>query len=126
MRARLWIFLGLFLLMALLTCLAVSSSLKDGRSELPGHTLGSLALGAAAPMLGPFQGGFSRHWQACCTANSWSLFPWAGCALALGLALQFVPLPAGRSWERGRLVAWSAGWLVWFGAGLLSLGHALE
>ena len=125
-RKRVWVFLGVFGASALLTCLALSSLLSQNEGESRAHWLGQVALNTAATILGPFVGGFSRDWQSCCARNSLSLFPYGAGVLAAGIALQLVPLPAGPWWERARLFAWGLGWLGWFGAGFVSLAHALE
>jgi hypothetical protein len=115
------IFVGLFVAFTALTCWATSSLLSAG----PHHTK-FVIVTAASTLLGPLTGGISRGWQSCCAANSLSLLPYSGGALAVCLLIQFAPLPNGRWWARLRLLAWTAGWLVWFASGIVSLGHALE
>ncbi len=123
---RTWILLGFYSLFTLLTFGAVISAQSDGTGAQTSYALGRIALTAVAPLSGPFLGAIAREWQSCCTANSLSLLPVAAAALAAGCLLQFVPLPAGPGWERVRLSCWTAGWLIWFGSGIFSLGHALE
>ncbi len=123
---RAGILLGLSLLFTFLTFGAVISAESDGTGALTSYPIGRIVLSAVAPLSGPFIGAIARDWQSCCAANSWSLLPVAGAALAGACLVQFAPLGAGRGWQRLRLACWSAGWLIWFGSGIFSLGHALE
>ncbi len=123
---RTWILLGLYSLFTLLTFGAVISAQSAGTGEPTSYALQRIALTAVAPLSGPFIGAIARDWQSCCAANSWSLLPVAGAALAVACLVQFLPLGAGRAWDRLRPSCWTAGWLIWFGSGIFSLGHALE
>ena len=120
-RKHAWTFAALFAAFSGLTYWATNVLLDAG----PHHTK-YVILTTAATLLGPFTGAISRRSQSCCLAFSWSLLPYAAGALAVCMAMQLVPLPSGRWWERLRLFAWSVGWLAWFASGIISLGHALE
>ena len=85
----------------------------------------TVAATVAGSALGPMSGAISRGFQPCCLAFSLSLMPVCLAGLAVATAVQVVWLPEV-SWLRvGRLVIWSAGLLLWFGGGILSLAHAL-
>jgi hypothetical protein len=114
-RPHLGVFLGLLAVFSLLTAMAVAEGADDG------HRVARVAGTTAGTILGPFTGALARDWQSCCTRFSLFLLPWAGGALALGVALQVARRPA---WWR--LVAWGLGWTVWLGAGLLSFAHAFS
>lgn len=79
----------------------------------------------AATPLGPMTGAISRGGQSCCLAASLSLLAYCGPALGIAALIQCIDFPNTRWIRGGKLVAWAAGLLVWFGGGILSLGHAV-
>ena len=111
---------ALWLVFAALTLVIVLRGL-DHAAQRP-LTVAATVAGSA---LGPMSGAISRGFQPCCLAFSLSLMPICFAALAVATAVQVVWLPEV-SWLRvARLVVWSAGLLLWFGGGILSLAHAL-
>jgi hypothetical protein len=124
-RARIWVALALYGLTTLWSFRWVSES-RAG-DDLPQRDIASAldrAQALVAVFLGPFLGPFARHWQPCGIGDSHRITVGlcAG-ALSLGLALQFLPLPAGRGAARLRLCFWSLGWTLWFGGACASLLH---
>ncbi len=92
---------------------------------LIGPLTGSLSL-AMGLVLGPFAGGIARDWQSCCAENSLALAPYGlgGLGLAaLGWLMRTTPSSVKRAAAH---TAWVVGLVIWFSAGLLSYGHALE
>ena len=85
----------------------------------------TVAATVAGSALGPMSGAISRGLQPCCLAFSLSLMPVCLTALAVATAVQVVWLPEVSCLRVARLVVWSAGLLLWFGGGILSLAHAL-
>jgi hypothetical protein len=80
---------------------------------------------------GPFVGAISRGAlmsgrQHCCFQNSLYLAATCGPMLLAGIAVQFLPVARGWTLYCLRMALWALGWLVWFGGGLLSFGHALS
>jgi hypothetical protein len=100
---------------------ADSRAADDGNRAVRALDVGQAAV---APLLGPFLGPFARHWQPCGLGDGHG-FLVGVCAVLLGsgLALQLAPLPSGRGASRLRLLAWGAGWTVWFGAAWWSMLH---
>lgn len=97
------------------------------RDDFPQRDFASLldkAQALVAVFLGPFLGPFARHGQPCGIGDSHRITAGlcAG-ALGLGLALQFLPMPAGRGASRLRLFFWSLGWTFWFGGACVSVLH---
>lgn len=75
---------------------------------------------------GPLTGAISRDFQSCCLEMSLMIAAVCGPILAVAVAVQFVGSSRG-GWARaGRMAAWVFGWLIWFGGGILSFGHALS
>ena len=111
---------ALWLVFAALTLVIVLRGL-DHAAQRP-LTVAATVAGSA---LGPMSGAISRGLQPCCLAFSLSLMPICLAALAVATAVQVVWLPEVSWWRVGRLVVWSAGLLLWFGGGILSLAHAL-
>jgi hypothetical protein len=80
----------------------------------------------AGSISGPFVGAIARDFQNCCFSASLRIATCCGPILIIGIAAQFLPLGHLR-WARTlQLFAWTTGWLLWFGGGLLSFGHALS
>jgi hypothetical protein len=101
----------------LLVWWATSEGLSD-KSYVPQATL--------ATILGPLTGAISRDGQGCCLEFSLWLLPFALCGPILATAVQFAPAPRHVAIDLARLTVWSIGWVVWFGSGIVSLGHALS
>jgi hypothetical protein len=101
--------------------LVVASHLDGGTPYRPVRVV----MTTAATVLGPMTGAVSREFQSCCVRFSLSLLPYCLPALAAAAGVQWLVPPGG--WFRGavRVTAWTGGLLVWFGGGILSLGHAL-
>ncbi len=119
-RTHLFIFLAGYLLFAGLTAFVLSRQSPSDRRE---NQNVAATVGAVS---GPFTGAIARNLQSCCLRFSVTLLPYcAGVAIA-GLAFQFVPLPRWLFPRALRLVIWAVATLVWFGGGVLSLGHALS
>lgn len=120
-RSRLVVFTCLLAVFTLSTFLITHSGVDDG----PGHgafviqtTLGTIT--------GPLTGAISRGFQGCCLSASLSIMMYCAPILAGGIAAQYCPLPE-RTWARVlKMTLWTAGWLAWFGGGILSFGHALS
>lgn len=112
----------LWLAFTSLTLLALRSGLDHGDSDRAFR----IALAVAATPLGPMTGSISRGNQSCCLACSQSLLSFSGPALLVAIALQFIPLRPSRCATAFRLGSWTFGLLIWFGSGILSLGHALS
>jgi hypothetical protein len=71
-------------------------------------------------------GAISRDFQGCCLDASLSLLPWCLGALGVGVGMQLVVPPRGWPSRALRLLAWAAGWFVWFAGGIVSFAHALS
>ena len=80
----------------------------------------------AATALGPMTGAVSRDFQGCCLEFSLFLLPWCLGGLITGVAVQFIVPARGPIHGTARVVAWVTGWVVWFGGGIVSFGHALS
>jgi len=121
-RWHLGIFLGIWLAFAALTHDIVSRLLDDAAGRP-----GVVAATAAGSLLGPMSGAISRGFRpGCCLAFSLALLPYCLPALAVAALVQ-VLLPTGARWLRAvRLLIWVVGLVVWFGGGIVSLGHALS
>jgi hypothetical protein len=85
-----------------------------------------VAATTAGTVLGPMTGAISRDFQGCCLEFSLSLLPYCLGALAVALAVQLIVPPRGWPSRTLRLLAWAAGWFVWFAGGIVSFGHALS
>ena len=119
-RAHLGIFLGLYLVFAGLTALALAQQTGSDRQQNANlaATVGSIA--------GPFTGAIARNLQSCCWQFSLQILPWSAASLVAGVVFQFLPLPLGRADRSVRLLAWGLGLLGWFGGGVVSFAHALS
>jgi len=81
---------------------------------------------ALATPLGPMTGAVSRQFQQCCLEFSLALLPYCLGSLLVGTLAQVV-LPLTTPLFRVlRLGLWSTAWVIWFGGGIASLGHALS
>ncbi|MEZ6121476.1 MAG: hypothetical protein R3C28_33645 [Pirellulaceae bacterium] len=96
---------------------AVNASTKD---------LSTAIYTTAGSISGPFVGAIARHFQNCCFAASLHIAIRCGPILIFGIAAQFLPFGHLRWGRTLQYLAWSTGWLLWFGGGLLSFGHALS
>lgn len=77
-------------------------------------------------MTGPMTGAIARGFQGCCLKYSLFLMLFCAPMLSIGIGLQYVRLP-DKKWVRViRMFCWVLGWLIWFGGGIVSYGHALE
>lgn len=114
------VFLGVYLVCAALTFLALSSGSESDRraNRIVAATVGVVA--------GPFTGAMARRFQSCCWQASLSIFPSCAVLLGAGVLGQIVPLPCQRFEPVVRLALWCVGWLGWFGGALVSLVHALS
>lgn len=122
-RARLWIAFALYGLTTLWSYRLVSASRAHDDGQRAANAL-DRAEALVAVFLGPFLGPFARNWEPCGIGDSHGFFVGlSAMALGLGLALQFLPAPAGRGGSRLRLFFWSLGWTVWFGSACASLLH---
>jgi hypothetical protein len=109
--------LGLFMA---LTCLITNAGVDPGAdhdARVIQATLGTIA--------GPMTGAISRGFQPCCLEFSLGVMLYCGPVLAIGLLVQFLPLPEGEWLRPFRLSLWVVGWLVWFLGGIVSFAHAL-
>ncbi len=79
-----------------------------------------------ATITGPLTGAISRGFQSCCLEYSLLLLVFCAPVLLGGILLQFLRLPERRWTGTLRMTAWVLGWVVWFGGGILSFGHALS
>jgi hypothetical protein len=120
-RWHLWTVVALWLGFSGLTLWIASHGIDDS-SDKP--TL--VFLTALGTPLGPMTGAISRGFQSCCVAFSLSLLPYCLSGLAIAVLLQLA-LPSGRWWSVAiRATGWIVGLVVWFGAGIVSFGHALS
>ena len=119
-RWHAWTMVALWAVFSALTLLIVLKGL-DRATEHPRTVVAT----TAATALGPMTGAVSRDFQGCCLAFSLSLLPYCLGALLAGLAVQLIVPATGGLSRTLRVVAWIAGWLVWFGGGIVSFGHAL-
>ena len=120
-RWHAWVAVALWLAFSGLTLFIVLSAL-DRATDKPR----TVAATTAATVLGPMTGAVSRDFQGCCVKFSLSLLPYCLGALLIGCALQVFILPRGWVSKTVRVLAWSAGWFVWFGGGIASFAHALS
>jgi hypothetical protein len=118
---HLWTAAALWLAFAVLTFWIASAGLDDVRDHP--ITVAATTLGT---ILGPMTGAISREFQGCCLEFSLSLAPYCLAALLLGAGVQVVVPPKPAWLAPVRVIAWLAGWLVWFGGGIVSFGHALS
>ncbi len=119
-RTHLRIFLGLYLLFAVLTVLIlIRQSEGDQRSNWN-------VAATVGVVTGPFAGAIARNLQACCLSFSVNLLPYAAAVPIAGVLLQFVPLPSQRFQVTFRIAVWCLGWLGWFASAILSFAHALS
>ena len=79
-----------------------------------------------AAIAGPMTGAVARDFQGCCLWFSLTVMPFAAIGPVIALAIQFLVPARSTVLIVVRLMAWTIGWLVWFGSGILSLGHALS
>ena len=105
-----------------LTFLATNRGLDDG----PEHDWGVIRA-TAGTVTGPMTGALARGaTHGCCFDASAGLLLYGLPALLIGVGVQFCG-SAKSWWQTGlRLTFWTAGWFVWFGCGIVSLGHALS
>ncbi|GMV90556.1 MAG: hypothetical protein AMXMBFR82_03340 [Candidatus Hydrogenedentota bacterium] len=120
-RAHAIVFVVLFIVFTLLTYRITNAGLDDG----PEHnyrvyltTLGTIA--------GPLTGAISRGFQGCCLRFSLLVMAYCAPVLLVSAGLQFIRTPDWRWLRVAKLVFWTLGWVVWFGGGILSFGHALS
>ena len=78
---------------------------------------------AVGTIAGPMTGAIARDFQGCCLNASLGLLPFA--LPFLGLAVGSQVRGAARGQSKVRAALWSIGWFGWFGAGIVSFGHAL-
>ncbi|MEO1495939.1 MAG: hypothetical protein AAFV43_02190 [Planctomycetota bacterium] len=114
-------FLLLWAGFAALTLWAVLAGL-DRADERPALVVAT----TVGTLLGPLSGAISREGQSCCVAFSLSLLPYCVAAVVVGVMAEFIAPAESRLSASVRVLAWIGGWLVWFGGGILSLGHALS
>jgi hypothetical protein len=120
-RPHLRLFLAIWLAFTGLTFAIVSRGL-DRADRSPAR----IAATTAATLLGPLVGAVSRDFQGCCVAASLALVPYGLAALGAAVLLQFVPPGTADRARVLRLLAWAAGWIAWFGLGIVSFAHALS
>jgi len=119
-RTHLFVFLAGYLLFAGLTGFVLSKQSPSDRRE---NLNVAATLGAVS---GPLTGAIARNFQSCCLEFSMKLLPYcAGVGIA-GLAFHFLALPDRHPARAVRLAIWALAVFVWFGGGVLSLGHALS
>lgn len=100
--------------------------LRSGLSDSSGHPWTVIAASVGTILVGPMTGAISRHGQSCCLKCSLDLL-WMCLPTLLGSAfLQVISLRGRWDWQGLRLTIWALGLLVWFGGGIVSLGHALS
>ncbi|MEW4570276.1 hypothetical protein AB1L88_20610 [Tautonia sp. JC769] len=121
-RWHLGIFLGAWLGFAALTLQIVRTHL-DNAERHPGVVAATTVGSVLGPMSGAISRGFS---QGCCLEVSLSLLPYCLSALVAAAVVQVVVPARGVGLLALRLVAWMVGVIVWFGGGIVSLGHALS
>jgi hypothetical protein len=114
------IFLVFYLLFAGLTLFAL---LHQSPSDWRENWNVAATVGAFS---GPFTGAIARQLQSCCLEFSFKLLPWCAGILALGVGMQFVPMPWKRVGTAIRLLVWVLAVAGWFAGGVVSLGHALS
>ncbi len=120
-RSQLAILVSFWLAFGALTFL----SLRGGLSNSSGQPWTVIAA-SVGTILGPMTGAISRHGQSCCLKCSLDLL-WICLPALLGSAfLQVISFPGRWDWQWLRLTIWALGLLVWFGGGIVSLGHALS
>ena len=103
----------LFILFATLNFIATA------RSEGVGTGIAT----AAGTIAGPMTGAIARDFQECCVKASLGLLPFA--LPFLGLAVGSQVSATAQRHSKVRTALWSIGWVGWFGAGIVSFGHAL-
>ncbi len=118
--AHVGIFLGLWLAAALLTFIALEAGLSGDRRVV------KLLAASVAAISGPLTGAISRDLSGCCLEVSLSILPYGALGPAVATLLQWLVRPHRWYGHAARLAAWLLGWIVWFGGGFLSLGHALS
>jgi hypothetical protein len=119
-RWHAWTAIGLWATFSVLTLIIVMNGL-DRATERPRTVLAT----TAATALGPMTGAVSRDFQGCCVDFSVSLLPYCLVGLLTGMALQLIVPARGPASGAVRAVAWVTGWVIWFGGGIVSFGHAL-
>ena len=91
---------------------------KEHNTRVVQTTLGTIT--------GPMTGAIARGFQSCCLKFSLFLMMFCAPMLIIGIGLQYVRLP-DKIWVKViRMFCWVLGWLIWFGGGIVSYGHALE
>jgi hypothetical protein len=117
-RARLYVFLVIWLGFTIWTYLIVSSGLSA-------PTRSRVALTTASTILGPMTGAISRDMQGCCLRFSLSLLPYCAASVGIAAVAQMVRLPFERFAGAVRMLLWILGWTGWFMGGIVSFIHAL-
>ena len=116
-----WVALALWLAFGGFTLFAFAVGSDGGGSDRTARVV----MTTAATALGPMTGAVSRGFQGCCLRASVSLLPYCLPALLAGALVQWLVPPGGVVRGTVRVIAWVVGLIVWFGGGILSLGHAL-
>jgi len=116
------IFLGFYLVFAVLAFLVLLPGSLSGH----GDSLGLSVAASVAAVTGPFTGAIARGGQSCCLHFSLRVLPFCAAAFTGGLLFQIVPLPVGRMEHRIRISMWCLGLLGWFAGIPISFLHALS
>ncbi len=120
-RAHLMTFVALWGVFGVLTFLAVFNGL-DNAAQRPTR----VALTTVASLFGPMTGAIAREMQGCCLEFSLWLLPWCLPPLLLAVFVQWLWRPKNAAARGFRVLIWSLGWVIWFGGGIVSFGHALS
>ena len=114
-------FLGMLAVFTVLTYWITQTGVDPGKEHnirVVQTTLGTIT--------GPLTGAIARGFQGCCFKFSMMLMLYCAPILMIGIGMQFIRLPDKKWVKVVQMICWVFGWLIWFGGGVLSYGHALE